>query len=174
MFGGVLTFGEPNPQHTLSMTRIICRLFVLCHISYRKSMCSLLLLRSLRHVFLPVLFAHYTLLISLLYFTTVILAHRPLWSIPAYYHVCISAAQSIEKLLFLLESTFGLENITYLMGYCIYTGASAILEDAKNNDGVANVTMQTYLRAFNTGMRRCPLFERSLHIIVKGLKSTPV
>jgi hypothetical protein len=109
---------------------------------------------------------------SLLYFTTAILAHRPFWSIPAYYNVCISAARSIERLILLLETTFGLDNITYMMGYCIYTGASAILEDAKKADGAANATMQNYLRALNAGMSRCPLLERSLHIIIKGLKQT--
>ncbi|CAF3605235.1 unnamed protein product [Fusarium graminearum] len=111
---------------------------------------------------------------NLLYFTTVILAHRPFWSAPAYYQVCISAALSMEKLLLLLESTFGFENITYLMGYCIYTGASAVLEDAKNNGGASHPTMQTFLRALNGGMARCPLLERSLHIIIKGLKRSPV
>ncbi|KAH8655403.1 fungal-specific transcription factor domain-containing protein [Xylariales sp. PMI_506] len=107
---------------------------------------------------------------NLLYFTTVILAHRPFWSIPSYYSVCIEAAQSIEKLVLLLETTFPLENITYLMGYCIYTGASATLEDAKNDSVIANTTMQTFLRALNAGMKKCPIFERSLNIIIKGLK----
>ncbi|KAG9511768.1 hypothetical protein KCV07_g9937, partial [Aureobasidium melanogenum] len=83
-----------------------------------------------------------------------------------------NAARSIEKLILLLELTFGLDNITYLMGYCIYTGASAILEDAKKADGAANATMQNYLRSLNAGMSRCPLLERSLHIIIKGLKQT--
>ncbi|SPJ80765.1 related to pathway-specific regulatory protein [Fusarium torulosum] len=111
---------------------------------------------------------------NLLYFTTVILAHRPFWSAPAYYQVCMTAALSMEKLLLLLESSFGFENITYLMGYCIYTGASAVLEDAKNNDGSTHPTMQTFLRALNRGMAKCPLLERSLHIIIKGLKRAPV
>ncbi|KAH6954605.1 fungal-specific transcription factor domain-containing protein [Fusarium avenaceum] len=111
---------------------------------------------------------------NLLYFTTVILAHRPFWSAPAYYQVCMTAALSMEKLLLLLESSFGFENITYLMGYCIYTGASAVLEDAKNNDGSTHPTMQTFLRALNQGMAKCPLLERSLHIIIKGLKQAPV
>ncbi|KAH7131214.1 fungal-specific transcription factor domain-containing protein [Dactylonectria macrodidyma] len=107
---------------------------------------------------------------NILYFATVILAHRPFWPAPAYYRVCIRAAQGMEKLLLLLESTFSFDNITYLMGYCIYTGASAILEDAKSNQGTAHPTMQTFLRALNGGMRKCPLLERSLHIIIKGLK----
>ncbi|KAL3453040.1 fungal-specific transcription factor domain-containing protein [Aspergillus insuetus] len=107
---------------------------------------------------------------NLLYYASAILAHRPFWSaVPAYYQICITAAQSIEKLILLLESTFGLENITYLMGYCIYTGASAILDDAKNGRGTGSVVLRTFLRALNTGMRRCPLLERSLNIIVKEL-----
>ena len=109
----------------------------------------------------------------MLYFTTVILAHRPFWSAPGHYATCINASQSIEKLVLLLERTFGLDNITYLMGYCIYTGASAILEDAKNRKGTANSTLKTFLRALNTAMRRCPLLERSLNIIVKSLNKPP-
>ena len=92
-----------------------------------------------------------------------------MWSMPAYYQVCIDASKSIEKLILLLESTFGLGNITYLMGYCIYTGASAILEDAKSGQLAAHGILRTYLRALNAGMRKCPLLERSLNIIVKGL-----
>ncbi|CEL04563.1 hypothetical protein ASPCAL05691 [Aspergillus calidoustus] len=111
---------------------------------------------------------------NLLYYTSVILAHRPFWSsVPAYYQICIDAAQSIEKLILLLESTFGLENITYLMGYCIYTGASAILDDARNGRGTGSAVLRTFLRALNTGMRRCPLLERSLNIIVKELNRPP-
>lgn len=72
-----------------------------------------------------------------------------------------------------MESTFGLGNITYLMGYCIYTGASAILEDAKSGKAMANETLQTYLRALNAGMKKCPLLERSLNIIIKGLNRSP-
>ncbi|RYP18153.1 hypothetical protein DL765_004079 [Monosporascus sp. GIB2] len=106
---------------------------------------------------------------NLLYYATVILAHRPFWSASAYYQVCIDASKSIEKLILLLESTFGLGNITYLMGYCIYTGASAILQDAKSGQRAAHGILRTYLRALNAGMKKCPLLERSLHIIVKGL-----
>lgn len=114
--------------------------------------------------------SHLTFVASLLYHTTVILANRPFWSIPAYYEACIAAAQDMEKLVLLLESTFGLDNITYLMGYCIYTGASAVLEDAKSsNQGVAHPVLRTFLRALNTGMRRCPLLERSLNIIARSL-----
>ncbi|KAK8129176.1 fungal-specific transcription factor domain-containing protein [Apiospora kogelbergensis] len=111
---------------------------------------------------------------NLLYFATVILAHRPYWSIPKYFSICLAAAQSIEKLVLCFEATFGLERITYLIGYCIYTGASAALEDAKNSTlGAAHPVLRTLLRALNKGMQRCPLLERSLEIIIKGLNHTP-
>jgi hypothetical protein len=105
----------------------------------------------------------------MLYFASVILTHRPFWSVPIYYQVCIQASQSIEKLVLLLETTFGLDNITYLMGYCIYTGASVSLEDAKKTSNSAHPTLRTFLRALNSGMRRCRLLERSLNIIIKEM-----
>ncbi|KAI1747601.1 fungal-specific transcription factor domain-containing protein [Xylaria castorea] len=106
---------------------------------------------------------------NLLYFASVILAHRPFWSVTVHYEVCVGASRSIEKLILLLESTFGLENITYLMGYCIYTGASAILEEAKSHKGNAFATLQTFLRVLNIGMKKCPMLKRSLDIIIRGL-----
>lgn len=111
-------------------------------------------------------------IISLLYYTTVILAHRPFWSVATHYQACINAAHSIEKLLLLLEQTFGFDNITYLMAYCIYTGASAILQDARNGNTEANAKIQTFIRALQSGTKRCPLLERSLNIILKGLNSS--
>jgi hypothetical protein len=68
---------------------------------------------------------------QLLYYTTVILAHRPFWSVATYYAVCAGAARAIETLVLLLEVTFGLD-ITSLMGYCIYTGESVVLEDTQS------------------------------------------
>lgn len=98
-----------------------------------------------------------------------ILAHRPFWSGPAHYEACVSAAQSIEKLLLLIERTFGFDNITYLMAYCVYTGASALLRDAKSGNADAAAKVQTFTRALRTGAKKCPLLERSLDIIKKGL-----
>lgn len=109
-------------------------------------------------------------MLSLLYYATIILAHRPYWFIPEYYRVCLDAAHNIEKLVLLLESAFGLERITYLIGYTIYTGASAVLEDAKSsNQGPAHPVLRTFLRALNAGRQRCRLLERSLKIIIKSL-----
>jgi hypothetical protein len=105
----------------------------------------------------------------MLYFASIILTHRPFWTVPQYYSVCVEASQSIAKLVLLLETTFGLDNITYLMGYCIYTGASVSLEDAKKTNNAEHSTLRTFLRALNCGMRRCQLLERSLNIIIKKM-----
>lgn len=93
---------------------------------------------------------------NLLYHTSVILAHRPFWSGPAHYEACVSAAQSIEKLLLLIERTFGFDNITYLMAYCVYTGASALLRDAKSGNADAAAKVQTFTRALRTGAKKMP------------------
>jgi hypothetical protein len=105
----------------------------------------------------------------MLYFASIILTHRPFWTLPSSYAICISASRHIESLVLLLEGTFGLDNITYLMGYCIYTGASVSLEDAKKTNNAEHSTLRTFLRALNAGMRRCKLLERSLNIIIKEL-----
>jgi hypothetical protein len=105
----------------------------------------------------------------LLYYTTVILSHRPFWSVAVHYQACIRAAYSIEKLLLLLEKTFGFDNITYLMAYCVYTGALPVLQEARNGNTEANAKIQTFTRALQAGTKRCPILERSLNIIRKGL-----
>ena len=106
---------------------------------------------------------------SLLYFTTIILARRPFWSVAIHHEACISAACSIERLLLLLEKSFGCENISYMMGYCTYTGASAILQEAKTGNAEANAKIQTFIRVLQEGSKRLPVLERSLDIIYKGL-----
>lgn len=105
----------------------------------------------------------------MLYYTTVILSHRPFWSVAVHYQACTSAAYSIEKLLLLLDKTFGFDNITYLMAYCIYTGALPLLQEARNGNADAHAKIQTFTRALQSGTRRCPILERSLSIIRKGL-----
>jgi hypothetical protein len=105
----------------------------------------------------------------MLYFATIILAHRPFWAVPSHYRTCMDAAACIEKLVNLLDTTFGLDNITYLMGYCIYTGASAVLEHAKKNSGINDATLQTFIRALNSAKEKNPILKRSLDIIIKGL-----
>lgn len=79
----------------------------------------------------------------------------------------------MEKLLLLIEGTFGFENITYLMAYCVYTGASALLRDARNGNAEAATKVQTFTRALQVGSVKCPLLERSLGIINKGLRPPP-
>lgn len=109
---------------------------------------------------------------SLLYYTTIILLHRPFYSTPAHHETCLKAAGSIEKLVLLLERTFGFSKITYLMAYCIYTGASVMIQDVKKGDVDANTKMQTFLNALRQGITTCPVVQRSLDIITNGMRST--
>jgi hypothetical protein len=59
-----------------------------------------------------------------------------------------------------------------MMAYCVYTGASAILPDARDGDVEARAKIQTFTRALDSSLERCPLVKRSLKIIEKGLKKT--
>lgn len=107
----------------------------------------------------------------MLYYTIIILLHRPFYSSPAHHIACRQAADNLQKLLLLLEKTFGFSRITYLMAYCIYTGASVMTHDVKTGDLDAGRKMQTFLRALRHGMVTCPLLQRSLHIITNSLQS---
>lgn len=107
---------------------------------------------------------------SLLYYTTIILLHRPFYSLTVHHTACRNAANNIEKLLLLLETTFGFTKITYLMAYCIYTGASAMVQDVKAGDLDAKSKMTTFLRALKGGLKTCPIVQRSIEIINNGLQ----
>ncbi|KAL1843762.1 hypothetical protein VTK73DRAFT_2736 [Phialemonium thermophilum] len=102
---------------------------------------------------------------NLLYYTTIILLHRPFYSAPAHHAACRRAAHSLEKLLLLLERTFGFDRVTYLMGYCIYTGASVLIHDVKTGDVDAGRKMETFLRALRHSSTTMPVLQRSLSII---------
>lgn len=104
---------------------------------------------------------------SLLYFTTIILLHRPFYSSPAHHAACRKASGDIEKLLLLLERTFGFSRITYLIAYCIYTGASVTIQEMK--EFTATAKLDNFLRALKHGISACPIVQRSLDIITKRL-----
>ncbi|KAL2867481.1 Zn(II)2Cys6 transcription factor [Aspergillus lucknowensis] len=108
---------------------------------------------------------------NLLYHTTIILLHRPFYSASEHHIACRKAADSLEKILLLLEKTFGFNRVTYLMSYCIYTGASVMVKDAKSGDLEASGKIQTFLRALKGGIKTCPLIQRSLDIINNSLQS---
>ncbi|KAH8812417.1 fungal-specific transcription factor domain-containing protein [Xylogone sp. PMI_703] len=109
---------------------------------------------------------------NLLYYTTIILLHRPFYSSQIHRAACRNAANSLEKLLLLLETTFGFTTrITYLMAYCIYTGASVMVQDVNAGDLEAKGKMNTFLRALKCGLKTCPVVQRSIEIIKNGLKN---
>ncbi|KAK9318917.1 fungal-specific transcription factor domain-containing protein [Lipomyces orientalis] len=111
---------------------------------------------------------------NLLYYTTAILLHRPFYSSPVHLDACHHASESIEKLLLLFEKTFGFTRITYLMAYCIYTGASAIIQDVQAGDLDATKKMSTFLRALKGGCTTCPVVQRSIDIIKNSLQNLAV
>ncbi|KAI0125266.1 fungal-specific transcription factor domain-containing protein [Xylariales sp. AK1849] len=108
---------------------------------------------------------------NLLYFTTIILLHRPFNSAPAHHAACRQASDSAEKVLLLLDSTFGFSKLSYLMAYCIYTSASVMVQDSKAGDALASRKTETFLRALKTAAKTCHLIQRSLDIITNGLNS---
>lgn len=60
------------------------------------------------------------------------------------------------------------------MAYCIYTGASTIIQDVKSGDAVARHSMNTFLRALEGGCTTCPIVQRSINIIMNSLENTSV
>ncbi|KUJ07656.1 uncharacterized protein LY89DRAFT_631273 [Mollisia scopiformis] len=109
---------------------------------------------------------------NLLFYTTIILLHRPFYSSAVHHLACRNAAGSIEKLLLLLEKTFSFNRITYLMAYCIYTGASVLIQDVKAGDLDADAKMKTFHRALKGGVLTCPVVQRSIDIINNSLKNS--
>ncbi|GAD99980.1 hypothetical protein FG01795.1 [Paecilomyces variotii No. 5] len=109
---------------------------------------------------------------NILYQATVVLLHRPFYSAPEHHALCRKAADNVERMLLLLDKTFGFSRTTYLMSYCIYTAASVMIKDVKSGDLEASRKMQTFLRALQGGTKTCPLIQRSLDIINNSLNST--
>ncbi|PVH70719.1 hypothetical protein DL98DRAFT_436466, partial [Cadophora sp. DSE1049] len=105
---------------------------------------------------------------NLLFYTTTILLHRPFYSSPSHHAACRQAAINMEKMVLLVEKTFGFTRITYLMAYCIYTGASVLLPDDKSGDRDARARIDTFLRALEGGRTTCPMVQRSLDIIINS------
>ncbi len=69
----------------------------------------------------------------------------------------------------LLETTFGFENITYLIAYCIYVGATVLVGGLRRGDETCSTRIQIFTRALRTGAKKCFLLKRSLDIIEQGV-----
>lgn len=109
---------------------------------------------------------------NLLYFATTILLHRPFNSSAVHHAACRQAADSAEKLILLFERTHGLDRISYLSAYCVYTSASVLVQDAKAGEPLASRRMETFLRALAAGAKTCTLIRRSMDIITSSLSAT--
>jgi hypothetical protein len=110
----------------------------------------------------------------MLYYATVILLHRPFNSASVHHLECRNASLCLERLVVCLETTFGVTRLTYLIAYCIYTGASVLIADVNAGDLDANARMQTFLRALEGGVQTCPLVQRSIDIINNSLVATNI
>lgn len=71
----------------------------------------------------------------------------------------------------LLEKDFGFTRISYLMVYCVYTGACGLIQDVRAGDQAARAKMNTFIRALEGGRTTCPIVQRSLDIITNSLES---
>lgn len=111
----------------------------------------------------------------LLYFTTLILLHRPFRSNTQCQTICRNAAEECERLILLFEKSFGLSHVTYLMAYCAYTAATVALQDLHDGIEGSQTRVNTYLRALYGLRSGTPGIQRSIDIIVRNLdKKTTV
>lgn len=78
---------------------------------------------------------------------------------------CRTAADSIESLISLLVTTFGVGYISYIQAYCIYTAASVLVPDANAGVSIAATRLHILLDVLRGGLTTCPVFKRSLDII---------
>lgn len=106
----------------------------------------------------------------MLYHTTIILLLRPFRTNAICRNACREAAESIESLLLLLERSFGLSKVTYVMAYCAYTAATVVVQDCRDGLPGANEKVDTYMRALNGLRASCPGISRSIDIITRWLQ----
>ena len=93
---------------------------------------------------------------SLLYYTSIILLHRPFKNIMSSRSTCRDAAAGVENILLLMEQHFGLDKCTYVMCYCAYTAATVAVQDTRDEVPGASDRLETYLRALKTTKASCP------------------
>jgi hypothetical protein len=106
---------------------------------------------------------------QLLYFTTLILLHRPFRSNSQCQTICRDAAKECERLILLFERAFGLSHVTYLMAYCAYTAATVALQDLHDGIEGSQMRVNVFLRALYGLRSGTPGIQRSIDIIVRNL-----
>jgi hypothetical protein len=105
----------------------------------------------------------------MLYHTAVILLHRPYFSSHPHRTECRQAAKCVEELCALFEKTFGSLRMTYMMAYCVYTGATVMVQDVRRGDVDAVAKLQTFMGALQQAITTCPLVQRSIEILRNSL-----
>ncbi|ETN45456.1 uncharacterized protein HMPREF1541_09287 [Cyphellophora europaea CBS 101466] len=110
----------------------------------------------------------------MLYYTTLILLHRPFRSNSQCQTICRDAARQCEELILSFEKSFGLSHVTYLIAYCSYTAATVALQDLHDGIEGSQTRVNTYLRALYSVRAGTPGIQRSIDIIVRNLdRRTP-
>ncbi|KAI6864190.1 hypothetical protein KC343_g2204 [Hortaea werneckii] len=107
---------------------------------------------------------------NMLFYSTTILLHRPFRANEKCRDVCTQASLDMEHLLHLLESTFGLTHVTYLMAYCAYIAATVAMLDLHDHIRGSQTRLNMYLRALYSARSSCPVIQRSIDIIVKAME----
>ncbi|KAH7304057.1 fungal-specific transcription factor domain-containing protein [Stachybotrys elegans] len=74
-----------------------------------------------------------------------------------------------EELCALFEKTFGSLRMTYMMAYCVYTGATVMVQDVRRGDVDAVAKLQTFMGALQQAITTCPLVQRSIEILRNSL-----
>ena len=109
-----------------------------------------------------------------LYYTSMILLHRPFRHEPQCQTICREAAQEVEDLILLLEKSFGLSHTTYLMSYSAYTAATVALQDLHDGIEGSQAKINTCLRALYGVRSSCPGIQSSINIIIRNLDRRPL
>lgn len=108
----------------------------------------------------------------MLYYTTIILLHRPFRGNLSCRAACRDAAKGVEHFILLMEQSFALSKSTYIKAYCAYTAATVAVQDTKDDMPGARSRVGTYLRALKAISSSCPGIQRSIAIIEKCLDSS--
>lgn len=110
---------------------------------------------------------------SMLFYTTTILLHRPFRSNSRCRVICTQATTEMEHLLQLLETTLGLQHVSYLMAYCAYTAATVALLDLHDQIDGSQARLNTFLRTLYSLRTSCPGIQRSIDIVIKAMATIP-
>lgn len=111
---------------------------------------------------------------NLLYHATIILLHRPFNKSTYCRSICRDAAESVEHILLLYESTFGFSFVTYMQSYCAYIAATVAVMDLHDGLDGSRAKVGTFVRALCAAGPSCPGIRKSVDIIIGSCGNTQI